>query len=61
MLDRSIIWGNGIIKSIVFSAEIALHKGLTVFNELERYDMVQSIKWVDEVRRFVYSSIGAIT
>ena len=36
-------------KNYVLLDEITKHKGPPVFNQEERYKMVRSIKWVDEV------------
>ena len=34
---------------VLFAEDILKHKGPAVFNEEDRYKMVRSIKWVDEV------------
>ena len=36
---------------MMFAEEITKHKGPPVFNQEERYKMVRSIKWVDEVSK----------
>ncbi|CAJ0608725.1 unnamed protein product [Cylicocyclus nassatus] len=42
-------FGKKLIVGVHNDEEIALHKGPPVFNEQERYRMVEGIKWVDEV------------
>jgi len=41
--------GDYLIVGVHSDAEISKHKGPPVYNEQERYKMVKSIKWVDEV------------
>ncbi|KIH58177.1 cytidyltransferase domain protein [Ancylostoma duodenale] len=42
-------FGKKLIVGVHNDEEISLHKGPPVFNEQERYRMVEGIKWVDEV------------
>jgi len=41
--------GKYLVVGVHSGEEIALHKGPPVFTDEERYEMVRSIKWVDEV------------
>lgn len=41
--------GDHLVVGVHSDAEIRMHKGPPVFTEEERYKMVRSIKWVDEV------------
>ncbi|KAK6009004.1 cytidyltransferase domain protein [Ostertagia ostertagi] len=42
-------FGKKLIVGVHNDEEITMHKGPPVFNEQERYRMVEGIKWVDEV------------
>ena len=41
--------GKQLVVGVHSNAEIEKHKGPPVFTDEERYEMVRSIKWVDEV------------
>uniref|UniRef100_A0A1I7XAV1 ethanolamine-phosphate cytidylyltransferase n=1 Tax=Heterorhabditis bacteriophora TaxID=37862 RepID=A0A1I7XAV1_HETBA len=48
-LRQAKLFGKKLIVGVHNDEEVLLHKGPPVFNEQERYRMVEGIKWVDEV------------
>ncbi|VDO22681.1 unnamed protein product [Haemonchus placei] len=54
-------FGKKLIVGVHNDEEITMHKGPPVFNEEERYRMVEGIKWVDEVDDITLTADGRDT